>query len=82
MGQNAEAEDGRGEEDGDDEDGGGTALPAAASASPGSEWLGGPCMVAWLASLEKPLLREKSEILHVIQKQHVASNTATAFHNC
>lgn len=60
IGQNAEAEDGRGEEDGDDEEGGGTALPAAASASPPSELLWGPCMVAWLASLENPLLREKS----------------------
>lgn len=58
TGQNAEAEGGTGEEDGDDEEGAGASLPAAELAA--SEWLGGPYMVAWLASLEKPLLRQKN----------------------
>lgn len=58
TGQNAEAEGGTGEEDGDDDEGAGTSLPAAALAA--SEWLGGPYMVAWLDSLEKPLLRQKN----------------------
>ena len=53
MGQKADAEDDGGEEDEDDEEGGGAAPPAAASAA--SEWLGGPYIVAWLASLEKSL---------------------------
>ncbi len=55
LGQKAEAEDDGGEEDEDEEEGGGTALPAAASAA--SDWLGGPNILAWLASLEKLLYR-------------------------
>lgn len=57
TGQKAEVEDDGGEEDEDEEEGGGTALPAAASAA--SDWLGGPYMPAWLASLEKLLSRNK-----------------------
>lgn len=60
MGQKAEAEDDGGEEDEDEEDGGGTAPPAAASAA--SDWLGGPNMLAWLASLEKLLYRSETVI--------------------
>lgn len=55
TGQKAEAEDDEGEEDEGKEEGGGTAPPAAASAA--SDWLGGPNMLAWLASLEKLLCR-------------------------
>lgn len=55
MGQNAEVEDNGGEEDEDEEEGGGTAPPAAASAA--SDWLGGPNMLDWLASLEKLLCK-------------------------
>lgn len=55
TGQKAEVEDEGGEEDKDEEEGVGTAPPAAASAA--SDWLGGPNMPAWLASLEKLLHR-------------------------
>lgn len=55
LGQIAEAEDDGGEEDEDEEEGGGTEPPAAASAA--SDWLGGPYILAWLASLEKLLYR-------------------------
>lgn len=55
MGQKAEVEDDAGEEDEDEEEGGGTEPPAAASAA--SDWLGGPNMLDWLASLEKLLHR-------------------------
>lgn len=55
LGQNAEVEDDGGEEDEDEEEVGGTAPPAAASAA--SDWLGGPYILAWLASLEKLLYR-------------------------
>lgn len=61
MGQNAEVEDDGGEEEEDDEEGGGPALLAAASAA--SEWLGGPYMVAWLASLVKSLHRDHSLLI-------------------
>lgn len=57
MGQKAEVEDDGGEEDEDEEEGGGTAPPAAASAA--SDWLGGPYMLAWLASLVKLLHRSE-----------------------
>ncbi|TNN74383.1 Cyclin-dependent kinase 4 inhibitor C [Liparis tanakae] len=55
TGQKAEVEDDAGEEDEDEEEGGGTEPPAAASAA--SDWLGGPNMPDWLASLEKLLHR-------------------------
>lgn len=55
TGQKAEVEDDGGEEDKDEEEGGETAPPAAASAA--SDWLGGPNMLDWLASLEKLLYR-------------------------
>lgn len=55
TGQKAEVEDDGGEEDEDEEEGGGIEPPAAASAA--SDWLGGPYMLAWLASLEKLLCR-------------------------
>lgn len=50
-----EAEDDGGEEDEDDDEGGGMVPPAAASAA--SDWLGGPNMLDWLASLEKLLCK-------------------------
>lgn len=53
LGQKAEVEDDGEEEDEDKEEEGGTAPPAAASAA--SDWLGGPYILAWLASLEKLL---------------------------
>lgn len=56
LGQKAEVEDDGGEEDEDEEEVGGTAPPAAASAA--SDWLGGPYMLAWLASLEKLLYKK------------------------
>ncbi len=55
LGQKAADPDNGGEEDEDEEEVGGTAPPAAASAA--SDWLGGPYMLAWLASLEKLLHR-------------------------
>lgn len=57
TGQKAEVEEDGGEEDEDEEEGGGTVSPAAASAA--SDWLGGPYMLAWLASLEKLLYRHE-----------------------
>lgn len=57
IGQTAKVEDDGGEDDDDDEEGGGADPPAAALAA--SEWLVGPYMEAWLASLENSLKEMK-----------------------